>query len=97
MLDPDVVLRADGAAEELGSIGRLAGDRAVARVFLGTGRHAHLALVDGAAGAVFLPGGRLRGALEFVVVDYRIIALDVLADPAVLPTLDVVVLEGAPT
>ncbi len=45
------------------------------------------------------PPERLAFVLHdvFVVVDDRIVALDVLADPAVLPTLDVVVLERAPT
>ncbi len=93
VLDPDVVLRADGAVQELHGVRTLTGDAAVARALLGTTRSAHLALVDGAVGAVFVPDGRRpRGALELVVVGDRIVALDVLNDPAVLETLDVVLL-----
>ena len=56
-------------------------------------RATRAALLDGAPGAVFLLGGRLRGALEFVVSGGRITAVDVVFDPLVLDALDVVLLE----
>ncbi|WP_308123364.1 sigma-70 family RNA polymerase sigma factor [Modestobacter marinus] len=94
VLDPEVVLRADAAVPELGGLERLRGDAAVARAFLGKAQAARAALLDGAAGAVFAPDGRLRGALEFVVPGDRITAVDVISDPVVLDALDVVLLEA---
>jgi RNA polymerase sigma factor (sigma-70 family) len=93
VLDPDVVLRADAAVPALGGLERLSGDEAVARAFLGKARAARAALLDGAAGAVFVSDGRLRGALEFVVSGHRIAAVEVVSDPVVLDALDVVLLE----
>lgn len=93
VLDPDVVLRADAAVPALGGLQRLSGDRAVARAFLGKAQAAHAALLDGAAGAVFISDHRLRGALEFAVSGGRITAVDVVSDPVVLDALDVVLLE----
>jgi RNA polymerase sigma factor (sigma-70 family) len=94
VLDPDVVLRADAAVPDLGGLERLSGDDAVARAFLGKAQAARAALLDGAAGAVFVSDGRLRGALEFVVSGGRIVAVEVVSDPAVLAALDVVLLEA---
>ena len=94
VLDPDVVLRADAAVSALGGLRRLSGGQAVARAFLGKARAARAALLDGAAGAVFIAAGRLRGALEFIVSGGRIVAVDVVSDPVVLAALDVVLLEN---
>nr|WP_279591220.1 sigma-70 family RNA polymerase sigma factor [Modestobacter marinus] len=94
VLDPDVVLRADAPVPALGGVERLAGHQAVAGAFLGKARAARAALLDGAAGAVFLSGGRLHGALEFVVSGGRVCAVDVILDPVVLGALDVVLLEA---
>ncbi|MGY1742406.1 MULTISPECIES: sigma-70 family RNA polymerase sigma factor [unclassified Blastococcus] len=93
VLDPGVVLRADGAIPALGGVDRLRGRDAVARAFLGAARAARAALVDGAPGAVFTPDGRVRGALEFVVTGGTVTAVEVVSDPAVLEALDVVLLE----
>jgi hypothetical protein len=93
VLDPHVVLRADAAVPALGGLQRLSGDQAVARAFLGKAQAARAALLDGAAGAVFISDGWLRGALEFVVSGGRITAVDVVSNPVVLDALDVVLLE----
>ena len=93
VLDPNVVLRADAAVSALGGFQRLSGGQAVARAFLGKAQAARAALLDGAAGAVFVSAGRLRGALEFSVSGGRIVAVDVVSDPVVLAALDVVLLE----
>ncbi|GAA4802320.1 sigma-70 family RNA polymerase sigma factor [Actinomycetospora chlora] len=99
VLDPDVELRADrvavAAAEANRDRGapeiaeRLQGAEAVARVFSGRAREAQPALLDGAVGAVFAPGGTVYTAFELVVVDGRIVALEMIADPDVLAGLDV--------
>jgi len=90
VLDPDVVLRADSTVPALGGVERLRGREQVARAFLGRARAAQAAFVDGAPGAVFTPDGCVRAALEFVVRDGRITAIEVVSDPAVVAALDVV-------
>ncbi|WP_040338580.1 sigma-70 family RNA polymerase sigma factor [Candidatus Blastococcus massiliensis] len=90
VLDPEVVLRADAPVAALGGIRRLGGREEVARSFLGKAQAALPALVDGAPGAVFVPDGRVRAALEFVVTDGRITAVEVVSDPVVVQGLDVV-------
>jgi hypothetical protein len=37
-------------------------------------------VVDGFAGLVWAPGGHVRGVVEFVIVDDRIVAIDVTGD-----------------
>src|SRR5205814_4509024 len=59
VLDPDVVLRADSAAVQMGSSTEVRGAPAVAKQFSGRARAAQPALVNGAAGLVWAPGGRL--------------------------------------
>jgi RNA polymerase sigma-70 factor (ECF subfamily) len=93
VLDPDVVLRADAVVPALGGVHRLRGREEVARAFLGKAQAASAALVDEAPGAVFAAGGRVRAALEFVVVDGRITAVEVVSDPEVVQALEVGPLE----
>src|SRR5215469_14391417 len=59
VLDPDVVLHADEAAVKLGTVPEIRGAREVA-AFSGRARGARPALVDGLAGAVWMPGGHPR-------------------------------------
>ncbi|HEX6675196.1 MAG TPA: sigma-70 family RNA polymerase sigma factor [Actinomycetes bacterium] len=91
LLDPDVVVRADRAAADTGAP-EVRGARAVASTFAGRARAAKLALVDGAVGAVWAPGGRPRVVFAFTVKDGRIVAIDTLADPERLRELDLTVL-----
>jgi RNA polymerase sigma factor (sigma-70 family) len=81
LLDPDVVLRADPAAVRTGAAAEVRGAAAVAGTFSGRAQTARPALVDGAPGAVWAPGGRPRVAFGFTVADGRILAVDLLADP----------------
>jgi RNA polymerase sigma factor (sigma-70 family) len=81
LLDPDVVLRADPAAVRTGAAAEVRGAAAVAGTFSGRAQTARPALVDGAPGAVWAPGGRPRVAFGFTVADGRILAIDLLADP----------------
>src|SRR5713226_6270436 len=60
LLDPDVVLRADRPAVDMGSSKEVRGAAAVAETFSGRARVAQLALIDGAVGAVWAQGGRAR-------------------------------------
>jgi RNA polymerase sigma factor (sigma-70 family) len=93
VLDPDVVLRADGAAVRAGASREVRGARAVADTFFGRARFARPALVNGAIGAVWAPGGRPRVAFCFTVVGGKIVEIEVVADPARLSGLDLAVLE----
>ena len=81
LLHPDVVLRADQAAVRAGADEEVRGAAAVAGNFSGRAVRARPALVDGAAGAVWAPGGRPRVVFGFTIADGRIVAIDLLADP----------------
>jgi RNA polymerase sigma factor (sigma-70 family) len=93
VLAPDVVLRADGAAVQAGAPKEVRGAPAVADTFFGRARFARPALVNGAIGAVWAPGGRPRVAFGFTVVGGKIVEIEVVADPARLSGLDLAVLE----
>jgi RNA polymerase sigma factor (sigma-70 family) len=81
LLDPEVVVRADRAAVRSGASEEVRGAAAVAGTFSGRARAARPALVDGAPGAVWAPGGRPRVAFGFTVTSGRIVRIDLLADP----------------
>jgi hypothetical protein len=88
LLDPDVVLRADRAAVSAGASREVRGAAAVADTFSGRARFARPALVNGAAGAVWAPGGRPRVVFAFTISGGKIVEIDILADPARLRQLD---------
>jgi RNA polymerase sigma factor (sigma-70 family) len=94
VLDPEVVLRADPAAVRMGVAGEIRGAAAVAQTFAGRARAARPALVDGAAAAVWAPGGRPRVVVGFTIAEGRIVGIELLADPERLRQLDVTVLDG---
>lgn len=87
MLDPDVVLRADGAAVAVGATVLVRGADAVAESFSGRARTAVLALVDGAAGAVWAPAGKPKVVFAFTLTEGRITEIDLIADPTHLDEL----------
>jgi RNA polymerase sigma factor (sigma-70 family) len=89
MLDPDVVVRVDGAAQRLGAPAEMRGRDAVARFFDGRARGARPAFVDGAPGAVVTAGGTTRVVLTFIVVDDMIIGVEAVADADVIRELEV--------
>lgn len=91
LLDPEVVVRADPAAVALGAEPEVRGVEAVARRYLGRARGARLALVNGAVGAAWAPGGRPRVAFAFTVMGGRIVEVHLLAQH--LPRLGVIMLE----
>lgn len=100
LLDPDVVLRSDSTTLPSGRPMELRGAEVVARSAMassGRARFSGLALVDGSAGIVMAPQGRLFLVLAFQFAgagdDLRISSIDVVADPERLDTIDLGVLE----
>jgi DNA-directed RNA polymerase specialized sigma24 family protein/ketosteroid isomerase-like protein len=100
LLDPDVVVRADGGAVRVGASRVVRGAAAVAEEVLATGGFARLArlaqpaLVNGAAGVVIAAEGRLFAVVGFTVRGGKIVEIDILADPARLRQLDLAVPDG---
>jgi RNA polymerase sigma-70 factor (ECF subfamily) len=92
VLDPDVVLRADRAAVHAGASEQVRGATAVAGTFSGRARFAQPALVNGAVGAVWAPGGRPRVVFSFTITGGKITGIDLVADPEHLRQLDLMVL-----
>jgi RNA polymerase sigma factor (sigma-70 family) len=96
VLDPDVVRRCDPQALPPGVAAVVRGADAVAQGTVALGarsRAAEVVLVDGEVGAVIAVAGRLRIALRFEVEAGRILAYDVIADPARLDRLEITLLE----
>ncbi len=92
VLDPDVVLRADGAAVQSGAEEEVRGAAAVAGTFSGRARAAKPALVDGSPGLVWAPGGKPRVVFGFRIADGKIIEIELVADPEHIGRLDLVIL-----
>ncbi len=94
MLDPQVELRIDGGVLRKDASVVLRGSQAVAGH---TATYAKLypfvvpALVNGAAGAVVAPGGRLFSVMAFTVSGGKIAAIDALLDPERLARLDLAI------
>ena len=92
VLAPDVVRRADPATLPPGAAAVLRGAQAVAegtKLFAGRARLAEIALVDGKAGLVLAPAGRLAGVLTFEVRDGRITAYSVVVAPDALARTEI--------
>ncbi|MFE5973833.1 RNA polymerase subunit sigma-70 [Streptomyces sp. NPDC056460] len=79
LLDPDVVLRADAAAERTG-VTAAHGPGAVAEAIARRASTARKALVDGAAGLAWPAEGDPVLVFTFTVLEDRITAIDALAD-----------------
>jgi RNA polymerase sigma-70 factor (ECF subfamily) len=93
LLDPDVMLRADRAAVDAGATSEVRGAAAVAGTFAGRARFAQPALVNGAVGAVWAPGGRPRVVFGFTITGGKTVEVNILADPARLRQLHLAVLD----
>jgi RNA polymerase sigma-70 factor (ECF subfamily) len=94
LLDPDVVMRADSAAVQMGASSEVHGSAVVAGFFSGRAQGALPALIDGAIGAVVATDGEARIAIGFTIAGGRIIGIDVVAEPEQLRALDVAILNG---
>ncbi|HET8651816.1 MAG TPA: sigma-70 family RNA polymerase sigma factor [Gaiellaceae bacterium] len=95
VLDPDVVLRADERAVELGAAKETRGADRVLE-FARYARGARRALLNGVAAAAWTPGGRLRVVWRFTTSEERITAIDLIADPERIRSLDLVLAEDRP-
>ena len=92
VLDPDVVVRVDGAAAASGRPVEVHGARTwatTAVTFAARMLQAEIALVDGSVGVVFAPGGRLSRVLSITIENGRVKTVDVIADPARLDHVEV--------
>jgi len=93
LLDPSVVARADAAAVAAGAAPEVRGAAEVATTFAGRARAARPALVDGHVGLAWAPGGRPRVVFDFTTENGRIVAIDLIADPAHLGELELELLN----
>jgi hypothetical protein len=95
VLDPEVVLRADGGTARARPTVVIHGARAVAAQAVTATRLAPFvrpALINSTAGVVVVVGGRVFSVMGFTVAHGKIVAIDVLYDPARLADLDLAVL-----
>jgi hypothetical protein len=105
MLDPDIVMRADPAAVQLGTAAKVHGADAVqlgadaevrgadevGRIFAAGAQAARPGLVNGDACLVWAPGGRPRVVFRFTVAGGTITAIDLQGD---LDGLDITMLRN---
>jgi len=89
MLDPDIVLRADSAAAQMGADAEAIGPRAVAGIFSGRAKALRPALIDGAPGAVWTYRGETRVVFAFTFAGGTITAIEQIADPERIARLEV--------
>ena len=106
MLDPDIVLRADAVAAQMGAdsadagaarmgaAGEVTGARAVAGFFSGRAAAVRPALIDGAPGAVWTLRGETRVVFAFTITGGTITAIELIADPEHIARLEVVPLRA---
>jgi RNA polymerase sigma-70 factor, ECF subfamily len=97
VLDPDIVLRADGGA--LAGLSRVVrGASAVAAqaaTFSKSGLSNQLVLVNGSLGFVSRrPDGRVFSIVGFTIAGGKVVEIDSLADPERLSRLDLSAIEG---
>ena len=97
VLDPDIVLRADGGAVK-GMSRIVRGAQAVlaqAATFSKIGLSNQVVLVNGSIGLVCrLPDGRLFSVIGFTIAGGKVVEMDILADPERLSRLDLSAIEG---
>ena len=106
MLDPDIVLRADAAAAQMGADsadaaaarmvadGQVTGARAVAGFFSGRAAAVRPALIDGVPGAIWTHLGQTRVVFAFAITGGAITAIELIADPERVARLAVVPLSA---
>ncbi|HEX6577158.1 MAG TPA: RNA polymerase sigma factor SigJ [Jiangellaceae bacterium] len=96
VLDPDVVLRADGGATRARFNVVIRGAQAVAEQAVLAKRlvpFARPAVVNGSAGIVAVAAGRALSVMGFTVANGKIVGIDVLNDPERLADLDLTLLD----
>ncbi|MFC5180289.1 sigma-70 family RNA polymerase sigma factor [Actinomadura harenae] len=88
LLDTGAVLRADSAAAEMGGPVRIEGREALAAFWSGRAKAVLPVLVDGVAGGMWQLQGVPQVVFDFTVRDGRVVAIDLVADPAVLASVE---------
>jgi RNA polymerase sigma-70 factor (ECF subfamily) len=94
MLDPDIVLRADSTAAQMGADAEAIGPRAVAGIFSGRAKALRPALIDGAPGAVWTYRGETKVVFAFTFTGGTIAAIEQIADPDGIARLEVTPLKA---
>ena len=99
VLDPEVVLRADDTAVAHAEANRgrgapalasmVRGAEEVAKALAGSAQGARVAIIDGAVGAAWAPGGEPRVVLAFTVVKGKVAEIEFVASPDSLRRLDI--------
>jgi RNA polymerase sigma-70 factor (ECF subfamily) len=99
VLDPDVVLHADGGVLRPDATVVVRGAETVARralMFSRMAPHTRPALVNGTPGVVVIPpDGKVFSIMAFTVAAGKIVEIDALVDPERLAAVDLSALEGA--
>src|SRR6185369_13360387 len=93
LLDLEIVLRADATAVSLGASPELRGSQEVAKWFNGRAQAARPTIMDGTAAAAWVPGGKVKVVFAFTFAGGKIAALELVADPARIAKMDLVVLD----
>ena len=88
LLHPEAVLRSDAVAARMGAAAEVHGAAGVARFLSGRARAARLVLVDGVPGAVWSLRGTPQVVFAFTVEHGVVTAIDLLAAPETLASLD---------
>src|SRR5690242_11752729 len=94
MLDPDIVLRADSVAAQMGAEAEAIGPAAVAGIFSGRAKALRPALIDGAPGAVWTYRGETRVVFAFTFTGGTITAIEQIADPERIARFEVIPLKA---
>jgi RNA polymerase sigma factor (sigma-70 family) len=94
MLAPDAVMHADRVGQQMGAPPSFDGAEAVAARFDGA-QGAAPATIDGELGAAWMVGSTVKVAFAFHVEDGLVREIELIADPEVLATMDVVPVGGA--
>ncbi len=89
LLDPEVILRADPAAVEMGANALLNGAHEVAGRFHGGAQSAQVALIDGVPGLVWMLRGEVKVAFVFSFDDGLVSAIEQIGDPATIAALEI--------
>jgi len=91
VLDPEVVIRADGGEARPSANHVIRGAAEVAgraMTYAKLAPYVRPVVVNGVAGVIVVPEGRVFSVMAFTVAGGRVVAIDVLADPARLDRLD---------
>ncbi len=102
VLDPDAVVRIDGAAriataaaDAAGTVREVRGASTWVKQFVALSRGLRFvqpALINGSVGLILAPGGKLSRALTFTFTNAKVTQVEVIGDPARLRELDIAVL-----